>query len=267
VSGASPTATRPLVALRHRRDARRLTAGQLADFRAAISASKQIADADDRSYQSQAGIHGLPLPIYCKHSSNLFLPWHRAYLYFFEKELQDRVAGVTWPWWDWTSNHAEGLPEIYQPRRLGRQNNPLFDSPIQAIGRRDARESRTSRQPGAAALLPTAGELEQVMRNTDYFTFQAQLEGIHSRIHGWVGGTMNDPRVAAYDPIFWAHHAMIDRCWYLWQLRNPGAGPPERQLDQALPPFAMTVRQTLDVTQLGYDYAAATASVNGPGNG
>jgi len=32
-------------------------------------------------------------------------------------------------------------------------------------------------------------------------------------------------------------------------------------LDQALPPFRMTVRQTLDVTALGYDYAEATRSV------
>jgi Polyphenol oxidase middle domain len=31
-------------------------------------------------------------------------------------------------------------------------------------------------------------------------------------------------------------------------------------LDDALPPFRMTVRETLDVTQLGYDYAETTRS-------
>jgi hypothetical protein len=25
---------------------------------------------------------------------------------------------------------------------------------------------------------------------------------------------------AAFDPIFWSHHAMIDRLWWLWQARN-----------------------------------------------
>jgi tyrosinase len=267
MSGAAPTATAPLRALRHRRDARKLTAGQLTDLRSAIHEAQQISASDDRSYQSWAGIHGLPLPVYCKHSSNLFLPWHRAYLYFFEKELQDRVAGVTLPWWDWTGHHAEGMPGSYTARRAGRRRNPLFDSPIQPSGRRNRRQTRTVRQPGPSQLLPSPNELTQVMRNPDYFGFQAQLEGIHNRIHGWVGGTMNDPYTAAYDPVFWAHHTMIDRCWYLWQLRNPGAGPPSRQLDQALPPFAMTVRQTLDITQLGYDYAATTAAVNGPGHG
>jgi tyrosinase len=65
---------------------------------------------------------------------------------------------------------------------------------------------------------------------------------------------------AAYDPIFWAHHTMIDRLWRLWQLRHPGALPPAAILLDALPPFRATVRQTLDVTALGYDYATSTAS-------
>jgi tyrosinase len=76
---------------------------------------------------------------------------------------------------------------------------------------------------------------------------------------------MSDISVAAYDPIFWAHHCMIDRLWYLWQLKHPGARMPPPLIDQALPPFAMTVRQTLEITQLGYDYAAATAAAAGPG--
>ena len=64
--------------------------------------------------------------------------------------------------------------------------------------------------------------------------------------------------VAAYDPIFWAHHAMIDRLWYLWQLATP-AGPPAEILDRALPPFPMTVRDTLDLSRLGYGYAVQTS--------
>ena len=33
---------------------------------------------------------------------------------------------------------------------------------------------------------------------------------------------------------------------------------PQSFLDRALPPFSMTVRQTLDVSRLGYDYASST---------
>jgi len=31
-----------------------------------------------------------------------FLPWHRAYLYEFEQNLQDFAKDITVPYWDWT---------------------------------------------------------------------------------------------------------------------------------------------------------------------
>lgn len=63
---------------------------------------------DDRGYQYFAGIHGLPLPICCQHHNLLFLPWHRAYLYFFEQSLLDQVATVPLPWWDWAIGMRKG---------------------------------------------------------------------------------------------------------------------------------------------------------------
>lgn len=262
----SPAPTQAPRRLRHRRNARRLTQGQLADLRRAITEAQGIKD--DRGYQYWAGIHGLPLPISCTHHHPLFLPWHRAYLYFFEKALQDLVPGVTLPWWDWTVHHRKALPDAYGKARLpSRKANPLYASPIQRSGRRDPREARTRRDLGGAGALPDPREVDAVLRNRDFFTFQTQLESIHDGIHVWVGGTMGDISVAAYDPVFWTHHCMIDRLWYLWQLDHPGAGPPANQLDRALPPFAMTVRQTLDITRLGYDYAATTTATGGPGHG
>lgn len=258
---ATPSARRAAVQLRHRRSARRLSKRQLADLREAVTLAQGIGD--DRGYQYWAGIHGLPNPQYCRHGDPLFLPWHRAYLYFFEKALQDRVPGVTLPWWDWR-DHSEALPAAYARARTeeGRKN-PLASSPIQPAGRRQPNEKRTWRQPGDPSWLPSAEEVAQVRRNRDYFTFQNQLESIHNGVHGFVGGTMGYVATSAYDPIFWAHHCMIDRVWYLWQLDHPGARLPAPYLDLALPPFPMTVRETLDVTALGYDYAAATAAVPG----
>jgi tyrosinase len=262
---ATPAPASAPVRLRHRRSARRLTAGQLGDLRQAVTAAQGIDD--DRGYQYWAGIHGLPLPISCVHHRELFLPWHRAYLYFFEKALQDRVAGVTLPWWDWTANHAEGIPEAYARRTAEGRKNPLFDSPIQPSGREAPGQRRTVRAPGPPGALPSAGQFESILRNRDFMTFQTQLESLHDGVHVWVGGTMSSIATAAYDPLFWAHHSMIDRAWYLWQLRHPGAGIPARLLDRALAPFPMTVRDTLEVTSLGYDYAASTAAAQGPGHG
>jgi tyrosinase len=48
---------------------------------------------------------------------------------------------------------------------------------------------------------------------------------------------------------------MIDRLWYLWQLRNPNGGVGTVPLTQALEGFPLTVAQTLDINKLGYEYA------------
>jgi tyrosinase len=57
------------------------------------------------------------------------------------------------------------------------------------------------------------------------------LEAIHDEIHGYIGGQMGDPSVAGFDPIFFLHHANVDRLLSLWSAVNPGTwvtrGPAE----------------------------------------
>jgi tyrosinase len=106
--------------------------------------------------------------------------------------------------------------------------------------------------------LPTSSDVQQVLALPDFLDFQSQLEDIHGAVHVWVGGTMGQIPWAAYDPIFWAHHAMIDRLWRLWQNRHPNPVFPPGLLNQALPPFPMTVADTLDIKALGYRYASGT---------
>ncbi|KAF7358752.1 Tyrosinase [Mycena sanguinolenta] len=50
------------------------------------------------------------------------------------------------------------------------------------------------------------------------------LEAIHDGVHVDVGGNgqMSDPSVAAFDPIFFLHHANVDRLLSLWSALNPG---------------------------------------------
>lgn len=261
----APTARR----LRYRKSVERLTPRQLTHVRRAFSAVMDLAD--ERGYQHHAGIHGIPLPSYCQHGrpgerAPLFLPWHRAYLYFFELALQDRRPGVSMPWWDWTSpaSQRDGLPSAFAHGKARGKTNSLAAAEIQPGRRgRDPRwPPKTSRDPASPAALPTAQQVAALLDLGDYYDFSAQLEDIHGQIHGWVGGTMASVAFAAYDPIFWAHHSMVDRVWRLWQLRHPGIGPATDELDQALAPFPMTVRETLDVKGLGYDYALATTHID-----
>ena len=280
---------------------------QLAAYRSAFSAFSQRRD--DTGYSWFASIHGLPLPMWCEHSrfqlpvdtSLLFLPWHRAYLYYYELALQGRLGprlsivesasfddlGV--PWWDWTTteSHHDGMPTSYNQRIVGGSPNPLASAEIPVavsplsigvwsdtllgLARSDPNISgaisstdppRTVRDPEDSDELPNWSgsladdDIESILSATTFEDFSMRLEvGPHNSVHGWVGGSMSIVPTAAFDPIFWSHHCMIDRIWYLWQNSQNGKQPPNDMLDTVLSPFPMTVAQTLDISRLGYEYA------------
>jgi tyrosinase len=250
-----------------RTEVRAMTSDQLTSFRQAVTASMGISD--DRGYSAWAGIHGLPLPISCQHGNFLFLPWHRAYLYLLEKSLQDQVPGVALPWWDWTSDasHTEGLPGAYTEPTPG---NPLQSATV-AISASDIEQLReeqqglmsdgdspvTVRDPDVPDALPQAATVDSILNASTFEDFSNRLENVHNDVHSWMGGSMSLIPIAAFDPVFWAHHAMIDRLWYLWQMRQPNVSVPASMLNTALNPFPLTVSQVLDISQLGYAYAVA----------
>jgi tyrosinase len=246
-------------ALRNRKNVENLSPGQLKTLRDAFRAAEALGD--DRGYGHWAGIHGLPLPMYCQHGTRLFLPWHRAYLYFFELALRDQTSDAVLTWWDWTSaaSQSAGLPAVFAEARANGEPNPLYRTQVPPAARISGQPRQTSRMPGKQGNLPTRSDVEAVLALPDFLDFQGQLEQLHNAVHVWVGGTMGEIPWAAYDPIFFAHHCMIDRVWRLWQIRHPNPHLPGDMLNQALPPFPMTVSQTLDIKGLGYRYASATA--------
>lgn len=260
-----------------RQSVSQLSPDELARFRAAFE--QFVARPDNKGFQYFANWHGVAFNL-CQHHNDLFLPWHRGYLYHFELALQDIDAQVTLPWWNWMDE--PGLPAAYGDADVAGQPNVLAGAPINPIGVQVQPDwpQRTTRDPGAAqdpAPLPpplrtaTIGGQQVdlynwMMSSPTYSQFEQRCWRLHDNIHVWVGGTMSDPNWAAYDPIFWAHHAMVDRLWRIWQHNNPNALPDQSVLGTSMT-FAsepsMKVSEVLDVTQLGYDYAAQAASSPG----
>jgi tyrosinase len=262
--------------VRIRKSISTLSAIELTDIQGAFAGAYDLHD--DRGYAYYAGLHGLPLPAYCQHGTLLFLPWHRAYLYFFEQALTDALrrarddqnVTVSVPWWDWTSSaaHTDGLPAGYLANPDGKPN-PLAAGPV-TLGEGDLAAVRenlpgaitggpspvTIRDPEDPDELPRTQTVARALKAPTFSTFSTLLEGIHNGVHGWVGGAMSAVPIAAYDPVFWAHHSMIDRLWYLWQIGPNGVSPPASLLDQALAPWPVTVRQVMDISKLDYEYAA-----------
>ena len=249
-----------------RKSIRNLSAEELAVLRTGFSRMMSIND--NRGYKYLAGIHGIP-DFKAKYGDpRLFLPWNRAYIYWFERYLQDALydSSVSIPWWDWISgpSRIEGIPKGFSDATIHGKPNPLYSfhvvlqdeislrSFIDLTRCRKSRKYDTRRHPGSPTDLPTAKQIETTLDLTDYFDFSDQLEDYNNRVQIWVGGKCGDMSYipfAAYDPIFWSHRAMIDKIFWLWQLRS-GNSLPGDIFSEVLDPFRLTVRDVPRYTSI-----------------
>lgn len=255
----------------------------LAALRDAYAKMQALSASDNRSWIHWAGLHGFPNWLCWHHGRigrgterpvNLFLPWHRAYLLYVEQSARDRNAGAAIPWWDWTAAQAHqiGIPASFATAQIGGRPNPLFSGPVPSIPPAAARQTR--RFPGNPVVLPSTQRIDTMLGLSSFVDFTDALEDVHDELHGWIGGrtitgVTGDMAMvvsAAYDPIFWSHHCMIDRLWYLWQLRHGISNIPPDYLTLPLAPFNLLVRDVLDIRALGYEYAVQS-SVSAAGTG
>ena len=256
VVSTAPAAVRAAVQLgivRVRRTIEQTNTAALADAYTKMQARQE---GDNRSWMFWAEYHGYDRFDCWHHSSvgsqgfpyDLFLPWHRAFLLLFERTVITANSGAVLPWWDWTSaaSHASGIPASFK------NTASLTSGPVPPALRTNP--PRTRRSSGSPSSLPTAAEIESILKLTSFDDFSTQVQGQHDRVHGWVGGDMGIVAQSAFDPIFWSHHCMIDRLWYLWQVRHGVGNLPPSYLNRTLAPFPLRVKDVLDIRQLGYSY-------------
>ncbi len=247
-------------------------------FRKGLAAMQKISDEaqmDERGYQWVAGIHGgFGGAAFCQHNNNNFVTWHRPYLLDVELKLRARIAEFAdratadeWrlPYWDWADPGAQGIPAAFTDETYEDDGetlpNPLFSQPYQlpvAVAVATPTD-RTWRDPGSAEQLQSIGALvAPALKEPDFRDFRVALENPHNLIHGWAGGFMATYR-SAFDPLFWCHHANVDRQFWMWQ---QGAGQvssiPTAVRDFPCQPFKfkdITAEAFLDTRALGYTYA------------
>ncbi|MBL4706259.1 MAG: tyrosinase family protein [Flavobacteriales bacterium] len=153
-----------------------------------------------------------------------FLGWHRAFLIAFERELRKENEHLSIPYWDWDNDNG----------RLIGIKNIIGLSTGRSLGRLPDESDDGSGRPTWFSSTEQTKALEEL--EGDYYVFSRFLESEpHNAGHDWIGGDMGNPMISPNDPIFWMHHAQIDRIWSEWQTRNPGEKPfldsDERRLD------------------------------------
>ena len=236
-----------------RRDIDTLTEAELADYVHALDILRQrsAADPDDPAgYTFQAGLHNDMFIGPCEHGSDLFLPWHRAHLHYFEQLLQEadppRTANVTVPYWDWLHAEPSGkFPPAFSKPGLDDPERDMTDAQLPP----DTLEIVTAEtDPGAFGGYP------EEHPGGDY----GRLElGPHNTMHPFfIGGKMADPERAAEDPIYFSFHCFIDLMWAEWQRRNQSPAPtsPEATLRGFTAQPKHKVKDFQSVDELGYEY-------------
>lgn len=254
---------------------------KVAALRRGVQVMKSRPASDPTSWAYQANIHGTTIrPLMtawntCDHGTFFFFPWHRMYLYYFERILR-RASGsstLALPYWNYSDVAAQRvLPEPF--RLPNNSTNSLYES-----------TRRTSINDGVA-LSSTITSYEAAFRRTNFFhtttgssfggqkvtqtahtgSSKGELEKRpHDQIHGSIGGLMGNPVSAAQDPIFWLHHANIDRLWQRWLRQGGGQVNPTDDVDWMNDTFTfydenrtrlqMSAEDVLDpATQLNYIY-------------
>ena len=179
----------------------------------------------------------------CQHHCWFFLPWHRAYLHFFEKILMKIIAtelkGPTdWalPYWNYTGGK---MPKAFTDSTIPDVVNPGKDKKnhLRVEERFGPANSGAAFLSGAQTNLNClttdifADDVDASFGGAklDHHSFRGGgLEGTleqvpHDRVHGAIGqsgGFMNGFSTAPLDPIFWLHHCNIDRIWEMWVQRQ-----------------------------------------------
>ena len=222
------------------------TTPQYSSLLFAIAAMKANANPDDpRSWAYWTNIH----LNYCPHGIAYFFGWHRGYLYHFERQLRlvSGDANLILPYWDYYT--YPNLPAEFTDPGAG---NPLYAPRL------------NTNVSAALSMEPFSAQLVNFMRGAKR-AFEPSFENApHNTLHNLIGNamaTMESPQ----DPIFWLHHANVDRLWVAWAAAGGGRAMPIKSNVYWSGSYAYTAALTMARTQtwdtrtdLGYFYQNET---------
>jgi tyrosinase len=149
---------------------------------------------------------------YCPHGVPYFFAWHRGYLSYFERQLRS-VSGDTrllLPYWDYYSYAT--LPAEFTNAS---NNNPLYVDRVNTNVRQ------------ALTMAPFSSRLTNFPRGSSN-AFEPSFEDApHNPVHDIIGNIMSTMQ-SPIDPIFWLHHANVDRLWVAWCAGGGGRKMPSK---------------------------------------
>ncbi|KAJ1434766.1 putative domain, di-copper centre [Sesbania bispinosa] len=285
-----------------RRAAHLIDATHLKNYEEALRRMKALPSDDPRSFTQQANIHcaycdgayhqvGFPDLDLQVHNSWLFFPFHRWYLYFYEKILASLIPDLdpnfALPFWNWDSPDGMPIPSMYTDPK-----SPLYDTLRNAnhqppklvdLDYNGVEDTGTPQQQIATNLNTMYRQIVSASKTPILFfgsPYRAgdesdpgggTVESIpHGPVHVWTGDNtqphkenMGTLYAAGRDPVFYSHHANVDRIWSIWKTlggkRTDLTDPDWLEsgflfYDENKNLVRVKVKDCLDTRKLGYVY-------------
>ncbi|KAH9495729.1 putative tyrosinase-like protein tyr-3 [Bulinus truncatus] len=153
------------------------------------------------------------------HGGPGFLGWHRVYLSIYEAALRRVDPTVCLPYWDSTLDNRLANPflsSLWSAEFLGTPRGRVVSGPF--ANWRLPSGAQLIRNVGVDGQLISTAQVQSVLARRSYAeivtsdapNIPANLEIIHGGPHIFVGGAMSQLDTAAFDPVFFLHHAFID---------------------------------------------------------
>ncbi len=237
------------VRVRRNFDTLRETDDDLLALKEGITQMKSRSSTDPLSWETQRRIHA---NWDWQHGGWRFFPWHRVQLESFEQIIAHLTGHTSFalPYWDWQQSRfvPESFFDTASPLYInGRALNPTVDVSLARWGRQ---------QRFANLALDSFSTFVGSPRSS------GRVENLgHNLIHMIVGGAMSSAENATEDPLFFLHHANVDRVWSTWH--NNSVRPyPSDFSREAISGFQtpngprpiVFAGQILDTVSMGYTY-------------
>lgn len=194
------------------------------------------------------------------HRGPAFLPWHREFIWRFEQDLKAALGQPEFglPYWNWAADKTDGvLPTSRVWSFIGANTGSIslggspwtrMTAQLEGATYAPVNTTTAARREFDGFSDPTFGHIAHIQDRAAADAFMSNIALVydsanwnttstgfrstnertfHDRVHVLVGGDlgdMSDTIISCNDPIFFLHHAMIDRLWARWQDAGVSAG-------------------------------------------
>lgn len=147
----------------------------------------------------------------------LFLPWARAYFWWFEQALHSVNPAISLPYWDYTSQEAidKGLPSMFTGDDYVNSAGEAKPNPLKMAAYKYPFQTFREVKADTSLLSKAADLLPAVYASDTFVDFSLSVYPVDILSHSYLGDTSANTHSTSYDPVFWFTHCQLDHMW--WQ--------------------------------------------------